>query len=126
MRKCGGRPCFATAGAGETARSGFDAGPAESPARRLRSACPRGLLRQSDVRRWAADNDIDAGHFERMMADEAPIEKLARLRTPNCGPRCSIAFANGQLSCPARPRAGQAKMRASGAAHASVAFRGSC
>lgn len=38
---------------------------------------PRGLIRQSDVHRWSTENDIDASHFERMMAGRASVEKLA-------------------------------------------------
>jgi hypothetical protein len=41
---------------------------------------PRGLVRQTDVLRWAAENDTSAEHFEEMMAGRANVEKLARLR----------------------------------------------
>ena len=40
----------------------------------------RGLLRQSDVVAWAKENGTDVAGFERMMADDAEIETLARLR----------------------------------------------
>jgi hypothetical protein len=41
---------------------------------------PRGLMRQDDVHRWAAENDFDASRFERLMADRAGLERLARER----------------------------------------------
>jgi hypothetical protein len=47
-------------------------------ATRFRS--PRGLARQSDVEQWARENDLKASHFDRLMAGDASLEKLARMR----------------------------------------------
>ena len=47
---------------------------------------PRGLVRQADVLRWAAENDTSAEHFEQMMVGRANVEKLARLREAELRP----------------------------------------
>jgi hypothetical protein len=39
-----------------------------------------GLARASDVKRWAAENDIDTARFDRLTTDSASLEKLARMR----------------------------------------------
>ena len=41
---------------------------------------PRGLARRSDVEQWAAENGMEASRFDRLMADSAGLEKLARMR----------------------------------------------
>jgi hypothetical protein len=47
---------------------------------------PRGLVRQNDVHRWAAENDTSAEHFEQMMTRRASVEKLARSRDAELRP----------------------------------------
>ncbi|MBA3446358.1 MAG: hypothetical protein H0T56_01885 [Pseudaminobacter sp.] len=64
----------------ETAKTHTDPDRREIARETMAFRSPRGLLRQSDVHRWAAENGFDVARFERMVAGRASIEKLAVLR----------------------------------------------
>jgi hypothetical protein len=64
----------------EISRTGLEPDRSEIGRAAMAFRSPRGLMRQSDVLGWAAQNDIDAGQFDRLMAERAGLDKLARTR----------------------------------------------
>ena len=60
------------------AREGLEAERSEIARQTMAFRLSRGLSRQSDVHRWAAEHDFDASRFELMMAGQARVETLAR------------------------------------------------
>ncbi|MFC6486446.1 TfuA-like protein [Nitratireductor sp. GCM10026969] len=69
-----------------TAREGLEPQRREIAEEILAFRLPLGMMRQKDVEHWAAENDIDIARFERLMADRAALEKLARQRDAELRP----------------------------------------
>jgi len=72
---------------------------------------PLGLLRQRDVESWAAENGIDMARYQRLMAERAAAERLARSRDAELGP---------QILDQLRQRDGYAALRARAQAKAEM------
>jgi hypothetical protein len=64
----------------EIARAGLEPDRSEIGRATMAFRSPRRLMRQSDVLGWAARNGIDADEFDRLMAERAGLDKLARTR----------------------------------------------
>jgi AraC-like DNA-binding protein len=67
----------------EIARTGLAPERREIARAAMQFRSPRALARQSDIVQWAAENGTEASHFDRLMADSAGLEKLARTRDAN-------------------------------------------